>query len=153
MGAALPLAKIVTTASDCCNHYSDIIMGSMAHQITSLTIIYSTVYSGTDQRKHQSSTSLAFAWGIDRWPHKWPVTRKMFPFDYFIMNTRPRAQRIPTFLLARLIEYRRKPYSNPIAWQVVLLAPSRWAMGYVGPADYDKLAYKSYHHLLNIYIY
>ena len=42
------------------NHYNDVIMGAMASQITSLTIVYSVVYSGTDQRKHQSSTSLAF---------------------------------------------------------------------------------------------
>ena len=51
---------------------------------------YSTVYSGADQRKHQSSASLAFVWGIDRWPvnspHKGPVTRKMFPFDDVIMT-------------------------------------------------------------------
>ena len=47
-------------------HYDDIIMGAMASQITSLTIVYSTVYSGTDQRKHQSSASLAFVRG-DRW--------------------------------------------------------------------------------------
>ena len=35
-------------------HYSDFIMGMMASQITSLTIVYSTVYSGTDHRKHQN---------------------------------------------------------------------------------------------------
>ena len=72
-------------------HYNDVIMGAMASQITSLTIVYSTVYSGTDQRKHQSSASLAFVWGIHRWPvnspHKAPVTRKMFPFDDVIMCT------------------------------------------------------------------
>ena len=49
------------------------------------TIVYSTVYSGADQRKHQSSASLAFVRRIHRWPvnspHKEPVTRKMFPFD------------------------------------------------------------------------
>ena len=44
-------------------HYSDVIMGAMASQITSLAIVYSTVYSGADQRKHQSSASLAFVWG------------------------------------------------------------------------------------------
>ena len=59
-------------------------MGVMASQITSLAIVYSNVYSDPDQRKHQSSTSLAFVWGIHRGPvnppHKWPVTRKMFPF-------------------------------------------------------------------------
>ena len=64
-------------------------MGAMVSQITSLTIIYTTVYSGADQRKHQSSTSLAFVRGIHRWPvnspHKWPVARKMFSFDDVIM--------------------------------------------------------------------
>ena len=62
----------------------------MGPQITSITIVYSTVYSGANQRKHQSSTSLAFVWGIHRWPvdspHKGPVTRKMFPFDDVIMK-------------------------------------------------------------------
>ena len=66
-------------------HYDDVKMDAMASQITSLTIIYSTVYSGADQSKHQSSASLAFVWGIHREPvnspQKWPVTRKMFPFD------------------------------------------------------------------------
>ena len=73
-------------------HLSDVIMGAMASQIISLTIVYSTVYSSADRRKHQSSTSLAFVWGIHRWPvnspHKWPVTRKMFPFDDVIMYHR-----------------------------------------------------------------
>ena len=64
-------------------------MGAMAFQITSIAIVNSTVYSGADQRKHQSSASLAFVRGIHRGPvnspHKWPVTRKMFPFDDVIM--------------------------------------------------------------------
>ena len=67
-----------------------VIMSAMASQITSLTIVYLCVYSSADQRKHQSSASLAFVRGIHRWPvnspHKWPVTRKMFPFDDVIMN-------------------------------------------------------------------
>ena len=70
-------------------HYDDVTMSLMASQITSLTIVYSTVYLGADQRKHQSSASLAFVRGIHRGPvnspHKWPVTRKMFPFDDVIM--------------------------------------------------------------------
>ena len=70
-------------------HYSDAIMGVMTSLITSLTIVYSTVYSDADQRKHQSSASLAFVWGIHRLPvnspHKWPVTQKMFPFDDVMM--------------------------------------------------------------------
>ena len=65
--------------------YSDVIMGALASQITSLTIVYSIVYSGADQ----SSASLAFVRGIHQGsansPHKWPVTRKMFPFDDVFM--------------------------------------------------------------------
>ena len=56
-------------------------MGAMASQITSLTIVYSTVYSSADQRKQQSSASLAFVWEI----YKWSVTRKMFSFVDVIM--------------------------------------------------------------------
>ena len=70
-------------------HYGDVIMSAMASQITSLTIVYSTFYSGADQRKHQSSASLASVRGIHRWsvnsPHKGLVTRKIFPFDDVIM--------------------------------------------------------------------
>ena len=71
------------------HHHNDVIMGAIASQITGLTIVYSTVYSDADQRKHQSSVSLAFVRGI-YWapvnsPRKWPVTRKMFPFDDVIM--------------------------------------------------------------------
>ena len=72
-----------------CYHYDDVTMSLMASQITSLTIVYPTVYSGVDQREHQSSASLAFVrgihWGLVNSPHKWPVTRKMFPFDDVIM--------------------------------------------------------------------
>ena len=72
-------------------HYDDVIMSAIASQITSLTIVYSTVYPGADQSKHQSSASLAFVWGIHRGPvnspHKWPVTRKMLPFDDVITST------------------------------------------------------------------
>ena len=65
-------------------------MGTVASEITSITIVYTAVYSDVGQSKHQSSTSLAFVWGIHRGPvnspHKWPVTRKMFPFDDVIMS-------------------------------------------------------------------
>ena len=70
-------------------HYNDVIMGTMATQITSLTNVYSNVYSGADHRKHQRSASLAFERRIHRWPvnspHRWPVTWKMFPVDDVIM--------------------------------------------------------------------
>ena len=47
-------------------HYNDVIMTTITSQITSLAVVYSTVYSDADQRKHQSSASLAFVWGIHR---------------------------------------------------------------------------------------
>ena len=51
------------------NQYADVIMTTMTSQITSLMVVYSTFYSGADQRKHQSSASLACVRGIhrDRW--------------------------------------------------------------------------------------
>ena len=55
-----------------------------------ISIVYSTIYSDADQRKYQSSASLAFVRGIHRRLvnslHKWPVTWKMFPFDDVIMR-------------------------------------------------------------------
>ena len=87
----LCISLIATTNFNGSNpHYTDVIMTEGASQITSLTIVYSAVYSGRDQRKHQSSASLAFVRGIHRRPvnspHKGPVTRKMFPFDDVIMR-------------------------------------------------------------------
>ena len=85
--------QTVVILHDCRNiifliHYNDIIMNTMVSQIPTLTTVYSTVYSGTDQRKYQSSTSLTLVRGIHRWsvnsPHKGPVTRIMFPFNDII---------------------------------------------------------------------
>ena len=70
--------------------YIDVIMSVMASQFTGFSIAYAIVSSGADQRKHQSSASLAFVRGIPRLPvnssHKGPVTRKVFPFDDVIME-------------------------------------------------------------------
>ena len=80
----------------------------------SLNIVYSAVYSGADQRKHQSSASLAFVRGIHRWPvnspHKWPVTRKMFPFDDVIMS-----QMLRLYYWCRLILHTNNPVYLPFA--------------------------------------
>ena len=71
-------------------YYSDIIMSAMASQITGVSIVCSIVCSDADQRKHQSSTSLAFVMGILQWPmdspHKKPVAQKMFLFVDVIMK-------------------------------------------------------------------
>ena len=73
-------------------YYGDVIMSAMASLITGVSIVCSDVCSGADQRRHQSSASLAFVRGIHRWPvdspHKGPVMRKMFSFDDEIMYRR-----------------------------------------------------------------
>ena len=69
-----------------CYHYADVIMATIASQITRLTVVYSTVYSDAGQRKHQSSASLAFVWGIhrDRWI---PRTKGLFRGKCFHLMT------------------------------------------------------------------
>ena len=70
-------------------YYNDVIMSTTTYQITRVSVVYSIICLCADQRKHQSSASLAFVRGIHRWPvnssHKGPVTRKMVPFDDVIM--------------------------------------------------------------------
>ena len=84
-------------------------MGAMTSQITSLTIVSSTVYSGSDQRKQQSSTSVAFVRGIHRWPvnspHKGPVTRKKVPFDDVIMLTYIEITRAEVRVMAAMVTW------------------------------------------------
>ena len=70
-------------------YYGDVIMCTIASQITSLAIVFSTVYSDADQRKHKSS------------PHKWPVTRKMFPFDVW----------------SCMRGIHRTPHKGPVTWK------------------------------------
>ena len=93
----------------CCNifHYSDVIMGAIASQITDVSIVYSTVCSGANQRKHQSTVSLAFVRGIHRWPvnspHKGPVTRKMSPFHDVTCGSRKLAVSIKVVLFVGFV--------------------------------------------------
>ena len=103
-------------------------MGEMASQITSLAIVYSFVYSDADQRKHQSSGSLAFVWGIHRGPvnspHKWPVTRKMSPFDDVI-----KARAVFSTAILALA-----PVSNLlITWETITYANECWIMYIFSP--------------------
>ena len=96
-------------------------MSVIASQITSLAIVYPTVYSGANQRKHQSSASLAFVRRIIRGPvnspHKWPVTRKMFPFDDVIMVriTVPLAhQHFSNIYTQTYIPHKHTPHRSPM---------------------------------------
>ena len=81
----------VFTNNFCSKHYNDVIMTMMASQITSLTIVYSTIYSNADQRKHQKLCVTGLCAGNSlgpvNSPHKGPVTRKMFPLDDVIMES------------------------------------------------------------------
>ena len=74
-------------------------MSAMASQLTRISSVCSTVCSGPDQGKHQSSASLAFLRVVHRWPVDFPqtgpVTQKMFPFDDVIMDHVP--TRTPTW--------------------------------------------------------
>ena len=83
------LVICVRIGTKICIHYRDVIVDAMPSQITHVSIAYSTVCSNADQRKYQSTASLAFVRGIHRWQvystHNGPVTRKMFPFDDVIM--------------------------------------------------------------------
>ena len=113
-------------------HYSDVIMSAMAFQITGVSIVCSAICSGGDQRKHQSSLSLAFVMGFHRWPHNGPVTRKMLPFDDVIMghaqSTLLPTKRLPPYFrnleesmithwgwdkMAAIVQ---KTFSNALSW-------------------------------------
>ena len=151
--AGLPLAEIPVTASDPCSntelwgsrvgkltvntficHYNDVIMGAMASQITGLTIVYSAVNSGADQRKYRRSASLAFGRGINRWPVNSPrkglVTRKMFPFHDVIMAINRYISIVltniynPLSILFCKILMTSKKYNNPTnAYRNIIFRP------------------------------
>ena len=87
-------------------------MNTIASQITSLTIVYSTLYSGADQRKHKKFCVTGLCAGDSpgpvNSPHKWPVTRKMFPFHDVIM-CRPNRRNIH---IKRIIQFTTSQWQN-----------------------------------------
>ena len=104
------------------NHYTDAVMSSTGVSKISFTIVYWTVYSGADQRKHQSSSSPIFVWGIHRWttnsPHKRPLTWKMFPIDdvsiCWVFHGRQLDRRLQ-LLLHLVVE---EDYPGPVRWKI-----------------------------------
>ena len=56
-------------------HFNNVTMSAMVSQHTGVSIVYSTVRPGVDQRTHQSSALLAFVRGIHRWPVNSPQKR------------------------------------------------------------------------------
>ena len=106
-------------------HYIDVIMTTMASQITSLTVVYSTVYSDADQRKHQSSASLAFVWGIhrDRWI---PRTKGQLHGKCFYLMTSSYEYKISMVLLSFVLLWLYYNFSNNHA--IYFPIPSRLAL-------------------------
>ena len=86
-------------------------------QITSFTIVYSTVYTGADQRKHKAPRQWPLC-GIHQWPvnstHKWPVTRKRFPFDDIMWWTEI------TGLMPLPVGSSKFKYREPVNWNISL---------------------------------
>ena len=116
------LAEVITLNKEN-PHYCDVIMTAMASQITSVSFDCSTVCSGSDRRKHQSSASLAFVGGIHWWPmnspHKEPLTPNMFPYDDIIMNHRRlNALLVPSELIWRVTKYYWKNHWSYKSWGV-----------------------------------
>ena len=86
-------------------HYDDVIMSAIASQITSLAVVYSTVYSDADQRKHQSFASLAFVWGIHR--NRWiPRTKGQLRGKCFHLMTSPWTRNV-SFPVSKIIPHLR----------------------------------------------
>ena len=137
----------IVTFSPAVKHYGDVIMGVIATQITSLTIVYSTVYSDADQRKHQSSAWLAFVQGIHRgpvnFPHKWPVTRKMFPFDDVIVE---KLQMANTYLHLNVIYsvyyffWKPGEFLNTLNQRCRIIANDLWCAG-TSNRNYNRAPY------------
>ena len=70
-------------------HYNDVIMSAMASQITSLAIVYPTIYTGADKKKTSKLRVTGLSAGnspvTGKFPAQWPATLKIFPFDDVIM--------------------------------------------------------------------
>ena len=88
LSAPPPVANRRKSVGEPICHYSDVITCAMASQITSLSIVHAIVYSGRSKKKLKLRV-IGLCAEIQRWPvnspHKWPVKRKMFPFDDVIM--------------------------------------------------------------------
>ena len=99
-----PLSSTLTslTPTQVDAHYTDVIMSTVASQITKVSIVCcSTVCSDADQRKYQGIASLAFVKGIHRWPTDppiGPVTQKLFSFDDVIILVFINASAITTYI-------------------------------------------------------
>ena len=104
-------------------------MSTVASQITSLTIVYTTVYSDPDQSKHQSSASLAFVWGIhrDRWIPRTKVQLRgkcfhLMTSSWFVLRLVLRGERP----VQSLYNYKKETYSRTIQ-NIYVVCPQNYA--------------------------
>ena len=106
-------------------HYYDVIMTTMASEIISLTVVYSTVYLDADQRKHQSSASLAFVWGIHR--YRWiPRTKGQLRGKCFHLMTSSWEEIRVTIAVALLYFLVQLPLSNTVSQDRYLIVSLLW---------------------------
>ena len=106
------------------SHYNDVIMTTMASQITSLTVVYSNVYSDAYQRKHQSSASLAFVWGINR--DRWiPRTKGQFRGKCFHLMTSSSSTK-ESFVLTCSSVCSDSPFGNELHLRILWPALKVW---------------------------
>ena len=100
-------------------HYGGAITGAIASQITSLAIVYSAFYSGADQRKTSKLRVTGLCAGNSpgngEFPHKWPVTRKMFPFDDVIVYSDIPCRWHLHILTSQIC----LPWYNPVLWWLI----------------------------------
>ena len=121
-----PIFQSNTSSSNLLIHYIDVIMTTMASQITSLMVVYSTVYSNADQRKHQSFASLAFVWGIHR--HRWiPCTKGHLRTKCFRLMT---SSCVTVYHIMKVIPYGL--HAEKRTWKRVLMQTFRnWSIGMI----------------------
>ena len=123
-------------------------MSAIAFQTTILGSVYSTVYSGTDQRKHQSTALLAFVRGIHQWsvysPHKGPETRKMFLLDDVIMQfssfLHPTGRALCTFQTTSSVEFSnlQRHWEPNTRWIVSMLTKISVHLALISPNSKHK---------------
>ena len=149
----LNVCKIMAECFNICIcHYNDVIMSAMASQITSLTIVYSTIYSGTDQRKYQSSASMAFVCGDSPVTGEFPAQRssnaEMFPFSDVIMLSPPTRLFISVLRMttkntkSRITAYLwgESTSDSPHKWPVMRkIFPCPYASSTLSPHSFDPL--------------
>ena len=94
-------------------HYCDVMMGTMASQITGLTIVCSTIHLGADQRKHHSSASLAFVQGIHRLRAYQHLIYYAFAKVWLVSNTHSNANTQRNLFVNSVLHFALKMSNEP----------------------------------------